>query len=170
MHLDLDRLLRFVGRGNKRLRGLVQRVAVGDERLKCVAPSLNVFYPNRKIGTVTFAPVAVRGVERKFFLEEQHPRKSRVTIEHTYQHNTSAASCKRCRFAECVASATNCLDDHIDMLGSHRILQRRNSFGLLSEDADLETGELWGNFPQTYSMVGLINSAMRLSRNWEEAF
>lgn len=51
-----------------------------------------------------------------------------------------------------------------------RILTRRNSFGLLSEDADLETGELWGNFPQTYSMVGLINSAMRLSRNWEEAF
>ena len=51
-----------------------------------------------------------------------------------------------------------------------RILQRRNSFGLLSEDADVKTGELWGNFPQTYSMVGLINSAMRLSRNWEEAF
>lgn len=51
-----------------------------------------------------------------------------------------------------------------------RILKRRNSFGLLSEDADLETGELWGNFPQTYSHVGMINSAMRLSRNWEEAF
>lgn len=51
-----------------------------------------------------------------------------------------------------------------------RILRRRNSFGLLSEDADLTTGELWGNFPQTYSMVGLINSAMRLSRDWEEAF
>jgi GH15 family glucan-1,4-alpha-glucosidase len=52
----------------------------------------------------------------------------------------------------------------------NRILKQRNSFGLLSEDADLATGELWGNFPQTYSMVGLINSAMRLSRNWEEAF
>jgi GH15 family glucan-1,4-alpha-glucosidase len=51
-----------------------------------------------------------------------------------------------------------------------RILERRNSFGLLSEDADLETGELWGNFPQTYSHVGLINCAMRLSRDWEEAF
>ena len=50
------------------------------------------------------------------------------------------------------------------------VLKRRNSFGLLSEDADLTTGELWGNFPQTYSMVGLINSAMRLSRSWEEAF
>ena len=26
-----------------------------------------------------------------------------------------------------------------------------------------ETGQLWGNFPQTYSMAGLILSAMRLS-------
>lgn len=51
-----------------------------------------------------------------------------------------------------------------------RILRRRNSFGILSEDADLETGELWGNFPQTYSMVGLINAAVKLSRGWEDAF
>ena len=51
-----------------------------------------------------------------------------------------------------------------------RILSLRNSFGLFSEDADFTTGELWGNFPQTYSMVGLINSAVRLSRSWEEAF
>ncbi|MBN9081849.1 MAG: glucoamylase [Rhizobiales bacterium 62-17] len=48
-----------------------------------------------------------------------------------------------------------------------RLLGLRNSFGLLSEDADHITGELWGNFPQTYSMVGLINSAVRLSRPWE---
>jgi GH15 family glucan-1,4-alpha-glucosidase len=50
------------------------------------------------------------------------------------------------------------------------MLQRRNHAGLLSEDLDLETGELWGNFPQTYSLVGLINAAMRLSKRWEEAF
>jgi len=25
---------------------------------------------------------------------------------------------------------------------------------------------MWGNFPQTYSMVGLINCAMRLSKSW----
>ncbi|MFQ6017540.1 MAG: glycoside hydrolase family 15 protein [Kiloniellaceae bacterium] len=50
------------------------------------------------------------------------------------------------------------------------MLASRNSLGLLSEDLDPETGELWGNFPQTYSMVGLINSAMRLSKSWEEAF
>ena len=50
------------------------------------------------------------------------------------------------------------------------ILARRNHLGLLSEDIDPKTGALWGNFPQTYSMVGLINSAMRLSKSWEAAF
>ena len=50
------------------------------------------------------------------------------------------------------------------------MLAARNSLGLLSEDIDPESGELWGNFPQTYSMVGLIHSAMRLSKPWEEAF
>ncbi|NLH80546.1 MAG: glycoside hydrolase family 15 protein [Phyllobacteriaceae bacterium] len=47
------------------------------------------------------------------------------------------------------------------------LLKRRNSMGLLSEDVDPATGELWGNFPQTYSMAGLIVAAMRLSRGWE---
>jgi GH15 family glucan-1,4-alpha-glucosidase len=51
-----------------------------------------------------------------------------------------------------------------------RLLACRSHLGLLSEDLDHRTGELWGNFPQTYSMVGLIVSAMRLSKSWEEAF
>jgi GH15 family glucan-1,4-alpha-glucosidase len=51
-----------------------------------------------------------------------------------------------------------------------KILARRNHVGLLSEDLNPQSGELWGNFPQTYSMVGLITSAMRLSKSWEEAF
>ena len=50
-----------------------------------------------------------------------------------------------------------------------KMLDCRNSLGLLSEDLDIKTGELWGNFPQTYSMVGIINAARRLSRSWEEA-
>ncbi len=50
------------------------------------------------------------------------------------------------------------------------LLAHRNQHGLLSEDIDLRTGELWGNFPQTYSMVGLINAALRLSRPWEGEF
>jgi GH15 family glucan-1,4-alpha-glucosidase len=48
------------------------------------------------------------------------------------------------------------------------MLERRNSLGLLSEDIDPVTGELWGNFPQTYSLVGIVNCAVRLSRPWED--
>jgi GH15 family glucan-1,4-alpha-glucosidase len=51
-----------------------------------------------------------------------------------------------------------------------RLLAARNRFGLLSEDIDVGTGRLWGNFPQTYSMVGIIMCAMRLSRRWDDAF
>ena len=51
-----------------------------------------------------------------------------------------------------------------------RVLKHRNALGLLSEDVEVASGELWGNFPQTYSMVGLINSAKRLSKSWDDAF
>ncbi len=47
------------------------------------------------------------------------------------------------------------------------LLNSRNHLGLMSEDTDPETGQAWGNFPQTYSMVGIINGAVRLSRPWE---
>jgi GH15 family glucan-1,4-alpha-glucosidase len=50
------------------------------------------------------------------------------------------------------------------------MLARRTRHGLLSEHIDPRTGELWGNFPQTYSMVGLINSATRLSIPWAQGF
>ena len=49
------------------------------------------------------------------------------------------------------------------------MLSLRNPLGLLSEDIEPATGELWGNFPQTYSMAGIINAAVRLSKPWEEA-
>jgi GH15 family glucan-1,4-alpha-glucosidase len=50
------------------------------------------------------------------------------------------------------------------------ILAHRNAYGLLSEDIHPDTGELWGNLPQTYSMAGIINTATRLSSSWEEAW
>jgi GH15 family glucan-1,4-alpha-glucosidase len=50
-----------------------------------------------------------------------------------------------------------------------KVLACRNRFGLLAEDIDVGTRELWGNFPQTYSMVGIIMCAKRLSRDWEDA-
>lgn len=46
------------------------------------------------------------------------------------------------------------------------MLARRTSAGLLSEDIDPSTGELWGNYPQTYSLVGMINCAVLLSKPW----
>ena len=46
------------------------------------------------------------------------------------------------------------------------MLSRRTRAGLLSEDIDPVTGELWGNYPQTYSLVGIINCAALLSRPW----
>ena len=46
------------------------------------------------------------------------------------------------------------------------MLAHRTPSGLLSEDMDFESGELWGNFPQTYSLVGIINCAGLLSRKW----
>lgn len=47
------------------------------------------------------------------------------------------------------------------------LLDSRNHLGLMSEDTDPVTGAAWGNFPQTYSMVGIINGATRLSKRWE---
>jgi len=50
------------------------------------------------------------------------------------------------------------------------LLQCRNAHGLLAEHIDPKTSEQWGNFVQTYSMVGLISSAIRLSQRWDQAF
>ncbi|HEY9255876.1 MAG TPA: glycoside hydrolase family 15 protein [Stenotrophomonas sp.] len=83
-------------------------------------------------------------------------------------------------FGEPETSFTICTFWYIDALAAigrkdearemfERILARRNHLGLLSEDLAFEDGEAWGNFPQTYSHVGLIIAAMRLSRSWQEA-
>jgi GH15 family glucan-1,4-alpha-glucosidase len=50
------------------------------------------------------------------------------------------------------------------------VLACRNRHGLLAEHIDPKTKEQWGNFVQTYSMVGLISSAIRLSQRWDQAF
>lgn len=68
------------------------------------------------------------------------------------------------------------LIDALCRLGRHdeareifaELLEQRTALGLLSEDVHVASRTLWGNFPQTYSMVGLINAAMKLSRPWEQ--
>jgi GH15 family glucan-1,4-alpha-glucosidase len=47
-----------------------------------------------------------------------------------------------------------------------QMLSRRTHAGLLSEDCDLATGAPWGNYPQTYSLAGMINCAVLLSNPW----
>jgi GH15 family glucan-1,4-alpha-glucosidase len=48
------------------------------------------------------------------------------------------------------------------------MLSHTTRSGLLSEDLDYNNGELWGNFPQTYSLVGVINCAGLLSKPWSD--
>lgn len=57
-------------------------------------------------------------------------------------------------------------EDALEMYQS--VLDHANHVGLLSEDIHPETGQLWGNFPQTYSMCGIINSAWLMSREWPD--
>ncbi|MBA2462030.1 MAG: glycoside hydrolase family 15 protein, partial [Actinobacteria bacterium] len=45
-----------------------------------------------------------------------------------------------------------------------RLLSLRNDLGLLAEEYDARLGRLVGNFPQAFSHIGLINTAMLLER------
>lgn len=45
-----------------------------------------------------------------------------------------------------------------------KLLRYTNHLGLLSEDVDARTGSQWGNFPQAYSHVGLVNAAYRIAK------
>jgi GH15 family glucan-1,4-alpha-glucosidase len=45
-----------------------------------------------------------------------------------------------------------------------RLVKYSNHVGLLSEDVDYRDGSQWGNFPQAYSHVGLVNAAFAISR------
>jgi GH15 family glucan-1,4-alpha-glucosidase len=49
-----------------------------------------------------------------------------------------------------------------------RIRDVLSPLGLISEDRDLTTGVMWGNYPQAYSHVGLIHAAFAASPRWSE--
>ena len=46
-----------------------------------------------------------------------------------------------------------------------QLLSYSNHLGLFSEDLDFETKRLLGNFPQAYSHLALIETAMNFSQN-----
>jgi len=62
-------------------------------------------------------------------------------------------------YAEALA-ATGKLEEAVRLIT--KLLSYSNHLGLYSEDADPAGGQ-WGNFPQTYSHVGLINAVYRIS-------
>lgn len=45
-----------------------------------------------------------------------------------------------------------------------RLASYSNHLGMLSEDVDASTGSQWGNFPQAYSHVGLVNAAFAIGK------
>jgi len=49
-----------------------------------------------------------------------------------------------------------------------QLLTYTNHLGLLSEDVDAKTGSQWGNFPQAYSHVGLVNAAYRIAKKMDK--
>ncbi|GAB4407594.1 MAG: glycoside hydrolase family 15 protein [Microscillaceae bacterium] len=58
------------------------------------------------------------------------------------------------------------LDEAI--INFQKLLRYANHVGLLSEDVDYRTGSQWGNFPQAYSHVGLMNAAARISKKLDK--
>lgn len=68
-------------------------------------------------------------------------------------------------YVEALACAGR-MDEAIETF--ENLLEYSNSLGLLSEDIDARTGSQWGNFPQAYSHVGLVNAAYRISRKLDK--
>jgi GH15 family glucan-1,4-alpha-glucosidase len=58
------------------------------------------------------------------------------------------------------------LDEAIEVF--EELVQYGNHLGLLSEDVHEINGSQWGNFPQAYSHVGLMNAAFRIARKLDK--
>jgi GH15 family glucan-1,4-alpha-glucosidase len=48
------------------------------------------------------------------------------------------------------------------------LLNIRNDVGLLAEEYDPDAKRLLGNFPQAFSHIGLVNTAMNFNRKFGE--
>ena len=64
-------------------------------------------------------------------------------------------------YVEALASVGR-IDEAIKIF--ENLISYSNHLGLLSEDVNEKDGSMWGNFPQAYSHVGLLNAASRIAR------
>lgn len=63
-------------------------------------------------------------------------------------------------YAEALACVGR-IDDAMETF--EELCKYSNHLGLLSEDVNENDGSMWGNFPQAYSHVGLVNAATRIN-------
>ena len=68
-------------------------------------------------------------------------------------------------YAEALACVGR-VDDAMEAF--EELLTYSNHLGLLSEDVNEKDGSMWGNFPQAYSHVGLVNAATRINSRLEK--
>lgn len=68
-------------------------------------------------------------------------------------------------YAEALACVGR-LDDAVRVMD--KLVEQGNHLGLLSEDIHAPSGSQWGNFPQAYSHVGLVNAAYRINNKLHE--
>lgn len=69
------------------------------------------------------------------------------------------ADWRRRRESSCPAGATAAAERLFES-----VLEYASPLGLLAEEISAETGALLGNFPQAYSHIGPVNSALYLDR------
>jgi GH15 family glucan-1,4-alpha-glucosidase len=114
------------------------------------------------------------------YLSATDPRARTMIEAISEQLGTSSGLIRRYIFDDGMGPATTCftvcsfwLAEALARIGEvekarevfDAVLKHANHVGLLSEDIDTATGTLWGNFPQTYSHVGLINAAFAISKD-----
>lgn len=72
-------------------------------------------------------------------------------------------------FEELLALSRDSTEARGPIKDSSGLWRDKGATGSLSATVDANTGELWGNYPEQNSLVGLIRCAFKLSRTWEEA-
>ncbi len=110
-------------------------------------------------------------IAKKHLLAIEKELKSEDGLFHRYKHVDDFGA-PETTFLICAfwyVEALTCVDrteEAIEIF--ENLLQYSNHLGLLSEDVDAKTGSMWGNFPQAYSHVGLVNAAYRISKKLDK--
>jgi len=152
---------------------LCETAAAGIE--KCYNPQLGVYMQamgshhldasTLKLITMNYLdPTTIKGREHLKELEKLLKTEQGLFYRYVHQDDFGKPEATFLVCAFWYVDALACVgrvDDAIKTLDG--ILPYANHLGVFSEDVDLD-GSQWGNYPQTYSHVGLINAVFRISK------